>query len=351
MKLQKSKIQLQNGIDKPVYVFTLTNDNGVRIKISNYGGIISDIKTPDKNGKLSNICLGFGNFSDYFSDVYVKANPYFGAIIGRYANRIAGGSFAIDGLSYSLSKNETGNTLHGGQEGFDKKVWDFETLTAPDSVTLILKRTSPDGEEGFPGELDVKVIYKLNAGNELSINYLASANKKTHLNLTNHTYFNLSGRQSDVLDHEVTIYADRYLEMDAQNIPTGKSKHVSGTPLDFRKEAQIGKRISELAGEGYDHCVELNNYNRVIRKVAKAIHPESGRLLEVFTSEPGLQFYTGNFLDGSLVSGKRKYSKWSGFCFETQHYPDSPNQPAFPTTLLNPGVLFDSTTFYKFGLA
>jgi len=350
MNILKEKISQPKDIQDQIYLFTLFNDSGFRVKISNYGGIISEIYAPDKNGNFENICLGFDRFEEYFSEAYSKANPYFGAIIGRYANRVANGSFTIDGITFKLPKNNAGNTLHGGIEGFDKKIWDHELLSDRDSATLVLKYRSPDKEEGFPGNLDVQVHYKLNEDNELSINYIAFTDKKTHLNLTNHTYFNLNGGKSDVLGHEIIIHSDSYLENNENNIPTGKNKKVNATPFDFRKNCRIGERIEQVKGKGYDHNFILNDYNGNIRKVAQAIEPVSGRMLKVFTTEPGMQFYTGNFLDGTLLNKDTCFTRWSGFCFETQHYPDTPNQPDFPTTLLNPGVMFDSTTIYKFGV-
>lgn len=332
------------------YLFTLKNDNGIEIKITNYGGIITQILTPDRNGKLEDICLGFGKLEDYFSPAYLKANPYFGAIIGRYANRIAKASFTIDGQVFRFAKNNLYNTLHGGIEGFDKKLWKAETQTENNSAQLILTYLSQDGEEGFPGNLRVRVIYELNNDNELKISYQAKPDKNTHLNLTNHTYFNLSAGKQNVENHLLKINADYYSEADEENIPTGKSIPVSGSCMDFRQLRLIGERIDEVNGNGYDHNYELNDYDGNLHLVAEAIDKESGRKLDVFTTEPGIQFYTANWLDGTLNNGRKVFSKRIGYCLETQHYPDSPNQPDFPTTLLNPGEIFQSTTIYRFSV-
>ncbi len=347
IRLEKREFGVTSKHEK-VFLFSIINKSGLEIKITNYGGIITEINVPDRKGTIENICLGFNSLDDYCSASYLKAMPYFGAIIGRYANRIAKGRFTIDGQVYRFAKNNMNNTLHGGIEGFDKKLWNAETQTENNSAQLILTYLSQDGEEGFPGNLHVRVIYELNNDNELKISYSANTDKKTHLNLTNHTYFNLSACKQDVENHLIKINADYYSEADEENIPTGKSISVSGTCMDFRQLRLIGERIDDVEGNGYDHNYELKDYNGNLQQVAEAIDKESGRKLEVFTTEPGIQFYTANWLDGSLKNGDKVFTKRMGFCFETQHFPDSPNKSNFPSTLLNPGEQFESTTIYKF---
>jgi aldose 1-epimerase len=305
---------------------------------------------PDKHGNYENICLGFEKFDDYFSPAYQKAMPYFGAIIGRYANRITSGRFVIDDQEFRFVKNNLNNTLHGGMEGFDKKIWTPETSTNHDSAKLSLTYTSPDGEEGFPGKLEVRVNYELNNDNELTINYRAKTDKKTHINLTNHTYFNLNACSENVQNHSIRIDADYYSEADEENVPTGKSIPVQGSCMDFRQSKPIAEQIEKVDGNGYDHNYELNNYNGNLRLAAEAIDHESGRKLEVFTTEPGIQFYTADWLDGSLKNNNKVFSSRMGFCLETQHFPDSPNKPGFPSTLLVPSEEFLSTTIYKFSV-
>lgn len=335
---------------KTTYLYTLINDKGIAIKITNLGGIITEISAPDREGNSENVCLGFSQLEDYFSPAYKKAMPYFGAIVGRYANRIAGAKFDIDGTTYIFPANNMGNTLHGGIEGFDKKIWAATAVEEENDVKLILNYKSIDGEESFPGNLDVSVTYTLNNNNELSISYAATTDKKTHINLTNHTYFNLSACKNNILDHEIEIDADNYTEVDENTIPTGEREHVAGSPMDFREPHKIGARIIEVEGKGYDHNYELNNYDGSLRWVAKAIDKVSGRKLDIYTTEPGMQLYTSNYLDGSLKNKNIIFTEQMGLCFETQHYPDSPNQPSFPSTLLNPGEVFESTTIYKFSI-
>ena len=347
--LSKNKFGVDDKQVK-VFLFILKNKNGVEVKITNYGGIITEINVPDKNGKFENICLGFDSYQQYRSPAYLKAMPYFGAIIGRYTNRIANGSFTINGEVYKLTKNNAGNTLHGGAEGFDKKFWEAKTQNENDAARLMLTYKSRDGEEGFPGNLDMKVVYTLNNQNELKIHYRAITDKPTHVNFTNHSYFNLNACKQNILKHSVRISADYYSEVNKQNIPTGKSIAVAGTCMDFTQLQQIGERIDEVEGNGYDHNYELNNYDNNLRFAAEAIDHESGRKLEVYTTEPGMQFYTANHLNGSLSNKGCKYTRNMGFCFETQHFPDSPNQPSFPPTLLNPGEVFQSETIYRFSV-
>lgn len=330
--------------------YTLENKNGIQVAIITYGGRIISLRTPDKNGNMENVVLGFNDLARY-----EKENPYFGALIGRYGNRIANGKFSLNGTEYTLAKNNGPNNLHGGEEGFDRKVWESTTEESVDWVKLQLSYTSPDMEEGFPGNLKTTVTYTLHKDNSIDILYEATTDKATIVNLTQHAYFNLSGDFSQtILDHRVEIEADNFIPVDNGLIPTGEFRSVDGTPFDFREPKLIGKDIDSdneqiNIGGGYDHCFVLNNESAGYRSVAMAHHPATGRTLEVLTDEPGMQFYTGNFLDGSLESPSGgTYGKRSGFCFETQHYPDSPNQPAFPSVTLNPGDTYSSRTTFKF---
>jgi aldose 1-epimerase len=333
---------------QPVDIFTLRNANGIEIKATNYGGIITSIVVPDRNGRPGDIVLGFDDLQ-----AYVKDSPYFGAIVGRYGNRIAKGHFALDGHTYTLAVNNGPNHLHGGLKGFDKVIWHAEPLAG--STGLVLSRRSPDGEEGYPGNLDVRVTYRLTDDNRLVIDYHATTDKATPVNLTQHSYFNLAG-EGDVLGHELTIDADRYTPVDANLIPTGELAPVEGTPFDFRKSTAIGARIDtpnlqlKNAG-GYDHNWVLNRKGTGLQLAARVVEPKTGRTLEVSTTQPGLQFYSGNFLDGTLKGkGGRVYVKHAGLCLETQHFPDSPNHPDFPSTILRPGEQYDTQTVFRFGV-
>ncbi|WP_460614487.1 aldose epimerase family protein [Hymenobacter seoulensis] len=331
-----------------VQLYTLTNAHGLKVSITNYGGTITSLMVPDKAGKLGDVVLGFDQVSGYQSPEFLKSGPYFGALIGRYGNRIAKGQFTLDGKQYTLAKNNGENTLHGGKKGFDKVVWQAEPGTSAEGQTLTLTYLSKDGEEGYPGNLNVTVVYTLTADDALKIDYSATTDKATPVNLTNHAYFNLSGG-NDVLGHQVTIPADRYTVVDAGLIPTGELRPVKGTPFDFTTPHTIGERIGQVPG-GYDHNWVLNE-TRGLHAAATVYEPTTGRTMEVRTTEPGLQFYTGNFLDGTLKGkGGQVYGQHAGFCLETQHFPDSPNQPKFPTTILQPGKTLQSTTTYKFGV-
>jgi aldose 1-epimerase len=333
-----------------IQLFTLTNAAGLKATISTYGGTLTSLLVPDKDGKLSDVILGFDNVGGYLSPEFKKSNPYFGALIGRYGNRIAKGKFTIDGNAYQVGVNNNGNSLHGGNVGFNQKIWTAKPGTSADGQTLTLTYLSKDGEEGYPGNLTVTVVYTLTAANALKIDYTATTDKATPVNLTNHAYFNLAlGQSKDVLAHQVTIPADRYTVVDDKLIPTGELKPVKGTPFDFTTPHAIGERIAQVPG-GYDHNWVLNQATGQ-HSAATVYEPTTGRTMEVTTDEPGVQFYTGNFLDGSLKGkGGVAYGKHAGFCLETQHFPDSPNQPKFPATILKPGQTYHTTTSYTFGV-
>ncbi len=328
---------------KAVQLFTLTNVNGTKVKITNYGGIITSWVTKDKAGNMGNVVMGFDSLAPY-----LKAPPYFGAIIGRYGNRIAKGKFSIDGQSYTLAANDGANHLHGGRKGFDKVVWDAQPDTTGGNTSLILTYLSKDGEEGYPGNLKVKVVYTLNDADGLVMDYSAETDKSTVVNLTNHSYFNLSGNVTNtILNHDLQIHADKYTPVDATLIPTGDVVDVTGTPFDFRNPFKIGARIADVKG-GYDHNFVLNRNSNGMEVVATLYDSLSGRQLEVITTEPGLQFYSGNFLNGRLMNADgNSIVKHGALCLETQHFPDSPNKPEFPTTLLKPGEKYSTQTIYK----
>ena len=335
-----------------VDLYTLTNAAGMQAGIITYGGAVVSLTAPDKSGKLADVVLGMDSL-----DGYRQEPNYFGALIGRYGNRIGHAAFALGGQKYSLPKNDHDNTLHGGTQGFDKHVWKGREMNTAFGPAVELTYVSKDGEEGFPGTLTAKVVYTLTDANELKIEYTATTDKPTVVNLTNHSYFNLAGAgQGDNLQHQVTILADRFTPVDEGLIPTGELKAVKGTPFDFTKATAIGARINQddqqlKFGKGYDHNWALNKRNGVMGKAAEVYEPKSGRVMEVMTTEPGLQFYTGNFLDGSVKGkGGIAYPFRAAFCMETQHYPDSPNKPAFPTTELKPGQTYHTTTVYKFSV-
>lgn len=330
-----------------VELYTLTNANGVEARIMTYGGTVVSLKVPDRNGKLGDVVLGYDAL-----DGYLKNNPYFGSIVGRYGNRIGKGRFSLNGKQYSLPKNDGENTLHGGIKGFDKVVWKAKEVNSRTGAGLSLTYLSKDGEEGFPGNLSVTVVYTLTNNNELKIDYSATTDKTTVVNLTHHSYFNLAG-EGDILEHELMINAGRFTTVDSGLIPTGELRTVKGTPMDFTKSTAIGARIEHkdeqlTLGKGYDHNWVLNQTGS-LALAARVYEPRSGRVMEVVTTEPGIQFYSGNFLDGS-ITGKagQVYKQRYGFCLETQHFPDSPNKPAFPSTVLRPGQRYRTTTIYKF---
>ncbi|WP_345227829.1 aldose epimerase family protein [Hymenobacter koreensis] len=337
-----------------VPLFSLVNAHGTEARITPYGGILTHLFVPDRHGNLSDVVLGFDSLEGYLSPAYQQANPYFGALIGRYANRIANGHFTLDGHTYQLAVNNGSNHLHGGTRGFNQVMWNATPHLAPDgSPALRLGYHSPHGEEGYPGTLHLEVEYVLCADNSLRIEYRASTDRATPLNLTQHSYFNLAhGQVPNALGHELTIPADRYTVVDDTLIPTGELRAVAGTPFDFREPTAIGARIAQVPG-GYDHnwVLPAPLAPSGLHRAAFVYEPTSGRTLTVLTSQPGIQFYAGNFLDGSLV-GKDNvpYTQHYGFCLETQHFPDSPNHPAFPGTILRPGQVFRSTTVYRFGV-
>ena len=335
-----------------ITAYVLKNKAGMEVEILNLGGIISRWTAPDAQGEFADITLGVTNPQDYRG-----AAKYLGALIGRFGNRIAHGSFTLDGKTYTLAKNNGPNALHGGEEGFDAKIWQVEPIEGPDPA-LKLTYTSVDGEEGYPGNLSVEVIYTLQADNALRIDYRATTDQPTVVNLTNHAYFNLKGEgNGDIVDHELEMKASRYLPVDIGLIPEGGPAEVKGTPFDFRTSRRIGEAINDTThvqikrGGGYDHCWIFDDTTQTLKSVALVVEPSSGRTLEVLTTEPAVQFYTGNFLDGKALGKSGKpYTFRSGFCLETQHYPDSPNQKTFPTTTLRPGQTYRSTTVYKLGV-
>lgn len=338
--------------DQNVDVITLRNQNGVEIRVMTYGATILSIKTPDKSGQIDDVTLGFDTFAPY-----IDKSPYFGAVVGRYGNRIAKGKFTLDGQTYTLATNNGPNHLHGGTNGFDKRIWTADPFQNGSGVGVKLAYVSADGEEGYPGKLTAQVTYTLADDNRLIVDYRATTDKATVLNLTQHTYWNLAGaKANDILGHVLMLNADRYTPVDDTLIPTGELASVEGTPFDFRTPTAVGARINEdneqlKRGKGYDHNWVLTRQVDGLSVAARVVEPTTGRTLEVSTTEPGIQFYSGNFLDGT-ITGKsgRVYALRSGFCLETQHFPDSPNHPNFPSTILRPGQEYKTQTVFTFGV-
>jgi len=334
-----------------VDIYTLRNRSGMEARITNYGGIVVSLTTADRNGKLADVVLGYNDLDTYMRPPF----PYFGAIIGRYGNRIAKGRFTLNGVEYKLAINNGENSLHGGIKGFDKQVWTARERKSGNGPALVLTYLSKDGEEGYPGNLRTTVVYTLTNNNELRIDYTASTDKDTVINLTHHSYFNLAGEgNGDILQHNLVLRAESFIPTDAGSIPTGEIRNVAGTPFDFRKANTIGERINNddeqlKLGNGYDHTWVIDGSMGTLRQAAVVYERTSGREMEVWTTEPGVQFYTGNFLDAAIIGKSGKpYPRRSGFCLETQHYPDSPNHPNFPTTTLRKGATYHSTTIYRF---
>ncbi len=330
---------------RAVDLFTLKNANGMVVKVMTYGAIITEIQAPDRDGKLGDVVLGFDNL-----EAYLKGHPYFGAAIGRVGNRIAKARFTLDGKTYKLAANDGPNHLHGGLKGFDKVLWSATATATDDAARVEFTYTSKDGEEGYPGDLKVVMTYTLTTKNELRIDYRATTDKATPVNLTNHSYWNLAG-DGDILSHELRLYANAYTPVDDTLIPTGEIRTVKDTPMDFIEPKPIGRDLKQLTNkpQGYDHNFVLNAHGRAIARAARVVEPKSGRVLEILTDQPGIQFYSGNFLDGTLT-GKRGivYKQYYGLCLETQHVPDSVNQPAFPSVILRPGLTYKTTTIHRF---
>ncbi len=331
-----------------VDLFTLTNGKGIKAKLMTYGATLVSLEVPDRSGRPADICLGHDRLEGYLDR---KTNPYFGSTVGRVANRISNGQFTLDGVTYRLAKNDGRNSLHGGFKGFDAVVWNAEPIREPAAVGVKFDYLSKDGEEGYPGNLKVTVVYLLTDQNELKISYEASTDKATPINLTNHAYFNLAGQgEGDILGHELTINAEAFTPVDAELIPTGEIRPVAGTPWDFTSPKLIGARIADVPG-GYDNNFVLRG-GEPLALAARVHERESGRVMEIWTTEPAIQFYTGNFLDGTITGKAGKvYRKHFGFCLETQHFPDSPNKPNFPSTILRPGEVYKSLTVHKFFLS
>ncbi len=337
--------QTPEGVDVDAY--TVANANGLRLTIMTYGATITAVEVPDRHGQLSNVTLALDSLADY-----LKGHPCLGSTIGRFANRIAKGRFVIDGRQYVLATNNGPNHLHGGIKGFDKVVWIAQPVEGADAAGVTFSYVSPDGEEGYPGKLIAQVTYSLTDSNELQMEYSATTDKPTVVNLTNHTYWNLAGSGAgDVLQHELMLNADRFLPVDDGLIPLGQLQTVRGTPMDFTQPQNIGARMGQMGG-GYDHCYVLNKADaqRGPALAARVAEPTTGRIMEVYTTEPAIQLYTANGLDGTLRGGGKSYHKHAGLCLEAQHYPDSPNQPQFPSTLLRPGEIYTQVTLHKFSV-
>ncbi|MCE5269124.1 MAG: galactose mutarotase [Planctomycetaceae bacterium] len=328
---------------KLVDLYTLVNANGLRVSAMTYGATITAVETQDRLGRLANVTLSLESLDDY-----LHGHPCFGSTVGRYANRIARGRFRLDGVEYELATNNGPNHLHGGLRGFDKVLWTGEAVETSDAAGVVFRYRSADGEEGYPGTLDVCVTFTLTDGNELRIDYSATSDRPTVVNLTNHAYWNLAG-SGDVLGHQLMLNADRYLPSDEGLIPTGELRPVVGTPMDFTRSLPVGSRLQDVGG--YDHCYAIRSADGASQTLAaRVIEPKTGRTMEVYTTEPSVQLYTANGLDGSLKAFGRRYGRYSGLCLETQHYPDSPNHPEFPSTVLRPGDTYRQVTTHRFGV-
>jgi aldose 1-epimerase len=345
MSIQKQSIgKTPDGTQVDEY--TLANGAGLRIKIMTYGATLTQVEMPDRNGKPGVVTLYLDSLDDY-----IAGHPFFGSVVGRYANRIAKGKFTLDGVQYTLATNNGPNHLHGGNKGFDKAVWKAEPAEGDGCVSVKFTHTSPDGDEGYPGTLVATATYTLTDDNQLKMEYTATTDKATHVNLTNHAYWNLAGAGSgDVLGHQLMINADRYLPVDDGLIPLGELAPVKGTPMDFTQPQAIGSRIGQVEG-GYDHCYVLNRRKAgELCLAARVVEPRSGRVMEIYTTQPGIQLYTGNFLDGSLTVAGKPCNKHYAFCLETEHYPDSPSRPEYPSTVLRPGETYREVTIHKFSV-
>lgn len=345
------KRQFIPALNQEITTVTLQNRKHTQVTITNYGGIIMSIKTPDRRGNFAEIALGFDDVEDYLTEAYKNNCPYFGAAIGRYANRIKDGQFTLDGNTYKLACNNGSNSLHGGPGGFHQKVWQLTTFKEPKRTGVVLTLKSEDMEEGFPGNLEVKMTYTLTFDNELVIDYEATTDKKTVINLTNHSYFNLSSMQHNVLDHLMVLYADSFTPKDENDIPTGEIVPVNNSPMDFLLPRKIGERISDVDGRGYDHNYVINGFEGELNIGARLVDESTGRSLEFYTTEPGFQVYSGNYLDGSYNRNEIPFKAHYGICFEAQKFPDSPNKANFPSAELKPGETYQQTTVYKFGIA
>jgi aldose 1-epimerase len=347
MKIQE--ITSPNIRNKAIKLYELKNAGSTSIRITNAGAAITSIETKDKNANFSNIVLGFDNPEEYLAKNYLENCTFLGATIGRFANRIAKGRFTLNGKSYTLNVNNGNNHLHGGPTGYHQKIWGSRIENTDAGQTLVMELSSPDGEEGYPGKVDVKVKFRLTNENELIINYQAKSDRPTPVNLTNHSYFNLSGKNTDILNHEVMIFADAYTPKN-DDIPTGEIASIKGTPYDFKEFHKISERFSDLPYDAYDHNMVINGNEGDLRRASIAKDPESGRFLEVYTTMPGMQFYTGYHLDGTSGNSQRKFDRFAGMCFETQYFPDSPNQPDFPSCIVTPEKPLNHTTVFKFGV-
>jgi aldose 1-epimerase len=347
MKIQE--ITLPNIQNKAIKLYELKNPEGTSIRITNAGAAITGIVTKDKNANFSNIVLGFDHPEEYLAKNYLENCTFLGATIGRFANRIARGKFTLNGKNYDLKVNNGNNHLHGGPTGYHQKIWESHIEDTDAGQNLVMKLTSPDGEEGYPGKVDVEVRFRLTNGNELIINYKAKSDSPTPVNLTNHSYFNLTGKNADILNHEVMIFADSYTPK-KDDIPTGEIASTKGTPFDFKKFHKIGERLSHLPYDAYDHNFVLNGDEGDLRCASIAKDPESGRFLEVYTTMPGMQFYSGYHLDGTFGNSQHKFNRFAGMCFETQYFPNSPNHPDFPSCIVTPEKSSNHTTVFKFGV-